>query len=1106
VQVEFRILGPVEIRDGERILISGTGKPVALLAILLLHANEVVSSERLIDELWGDRPPRTAAKALQTYVSQLRRALGGDALVTRSRGYLLLVAFGELDAQRFEQLAASGREAFARGDAAAAAASLSEGLSLWRGPALADVAHEDWARAHVERLEEARLQALEARLEADLALGRHADVAGELEGLAHEHPLRERLLALRMLALYRCGRQAPALEAYRVGRRRLIDELGMEPGPELRGLERQILEQDATLLGPPVRRLPASVAARSRLPLAGGVAVALAVAAAAWFALADGSNSSPHLAAANSAALVDPHGRLKLQIGVGATPAHAIWAYGFLWTSNEHDATVSRVDPSARSVETIAVGRSPEGLAYASNEVWVADGGDAKLDAIDPRSGKVVRSVAVGNGPVGVAARRHEVWVTNSVDGTLSTIDARTGRRIRTVPIGSDPVAVAAAPGAVWVTLAGSGAVVELDRDGRVVLQMVNVGNDPSALAVRGDRVWVANTGDGTLSRIDVTRGLEDLVIPLGGSPTTVAVGEAAVLVGLSNGRLVQVDPRSGRVVQTSEVGGGSAAVVAVGQNAWVTTLAAPTSHRGGTLRVETDELSECGCLDPLAPVTPDGLRFADLVYDGLVAYRRVGGPAGGVLVPDLARAIPKPVDGDSTYVFQLRRGVRFSNGRLVRASDVRASFVRFFKVDHVDLFPLYSRIAGAASCTDGGRCDLSRGILADDRTGTVTFHLSAPDPNFLYTLALPLAATVPADSPMTIARRPLAGTGPYEIAAYSHGHLVLTRNPRFRVFAPEARPDGYPARIVATLGIPVGSQIKAVQGRKSDVVTSLANLPALLVARLAIRDPSQLHADPSGATDYMFLNTRVPPFNRLAARRAVNDAADREHLVRLSGGPEAATPTCQILPPGLPGYHPFCPYGLEPSAAGTWVSPSLAKAQQLVTASGTRGARVTVWAPADHAVVATYFASLLRQIGYLASARIVAEPTTHYYDEVGNPRARAQIGWVGWIKDYTAPTDFIRPLFSCAGIVPAHPEATSNYSQLCDRSLDRQIAAAGLLQQQDVTAGDRAWAALDRTIVDRAAAVPYANPLTMTLLSRRTGNYQFNPEWGVLLDQLWVR
>ncbi|MDX6369875.1 MAG: hypothetical protein QOG93_1377, partial [Gaiellaceae bacterium] len=135
MQVEFRILGPVEIRDGERILLSGTGKPVALLAILLLHANEVVSSERLIDELWGDRPPRTAAKALQTYVSQLRRALGGDTLVTRSRGYLLLVASGELDAQRFEQLAASGREALARGDAAAAAAFLSEGLSLWRGPA-----------------------------------------------------------------------------------------------------------------------------------------------------------------------------------------------------------------------------------------------------------------------------------------------------------------------------------------------------------------------------------------------------------------------------------------------------------------------------------------------------------------------------------------------------------------------------------------------------------------------------------------------------------------------------------------------------------------------------------------------------------------------------------------------------------------------------------------------------------------------------------------------------------------------------------------------------------------------------------------------------------
>ncbi|MEA2311134.1 MAG: hypothetical protein QOE28_1102, partial [Solirubrobacteraceae bacterium] len=312
--------------------------------------------------------------------------------------------------------------------------------------------------------------------------------------------------------------------------------------------------------------------------------------------------------------------------------------------------------------------------------------------------------------------------------------------------------------------------------------------------------------------------------------------------------------------------------------------------------------------------------------------------------------------------------------------------------------------------------------------------------------------------------------------------------------------------RIVMSVGMTEAQQIAAVEHGAADVAPSLVDLPAGVVDGLATRHASQLHADSLGETEYTFLNTRVAPFDRRDARRAVNEIVDRSALVQLLGGPDAARPTCQILPPDFPGYAPYCPYGARPSPAGTWSGPDLARARRLVAASGTRGARVRVWAPADHAAIATYFAGALRRLGYRATPRIVAGPTSGYYAAVGDPATRAQIGWAGWIKDYTAPADFLRPLFGCAGIVAGDPVATSNYSARCDRGLDRRIAAAGRVQEQDPVAGQRAWAAVDRAIVDRAAAVPYANDLAITLLSTRTSGYAFNPEWGVLLDQLWVR
>jgi len=246
--MEFRILGPLEVVEQGRPLALGGSRQRTLLSLLLTRANEVVSVDRLIDELWGARPPKTAANALQYHISQLRKALApGDAIVTREPGYLLKVGPEELDLLRFERLV---EEAQNQDSAEAAARLLREALSLWRGPALADLAHESWAQPEINRLEELRLGALERRFEADLELGRNAELVGELELLVREHPLRERLRAALMRALYGSGRQAEALEAYRQTRSMLVEELGIEPSPALQDLEKAILRQDAALAAP----------------------------------------------------------------------------------------------------------------------------------------------------------------------------------------------------------------------------------------------------------------------------------------------------------------------------------------------------------------------------------------------------------------------------------------------------------------------------------------------------------------------------------------------------------------------------------------------------------------------------------------------------------------------------------------------------------------------------------------------------------------------------------------------------------------------------------------------------------------------------------------
>jgi peptide/nickel transport system substrate-binding protein len=464
--------------------------------------------------------------------------------------------------------------------------------------------------------------------------------------------------------------------------------------------------------------------------------------------------------------------------------------------------------------------------------------------------------------------------------------------------------------------------------------------------------------------------------------------------------------------------------------------------------------------------------------------------------VPDLALTLPTPTDGGRTYTFRLRAGIRYSNGKLVRAEDFRRAIERSVAINH----DYYLAIVGAEACTPKPvRCDLSRGIVTDDRAGAVTFHLSAADPDFLYQLALPGAFAVPAGTPLKdVGLHPLPATGPYMIGSYEPGPggaFTLVRNPRFREWSRAAQPAGYPDRIVIRSKPSSSEAVRAVERGSEDF--DLDGVPLALVHEVETQYASQVHVNPLQAVTYLFLNTRVPPFDDVRVRRAVNYAADRSAGTRISTRGTGARPTCQILPPDFPGYERYCPYTLHPVRSGTWNGPDLQRARQLVNASGTSGTAVTVWEPENHRGEGSFAAALLLKLGYRASVRRVSNDV--YYDpQKGplDPRHRVQAGLFTWFADYPAASNYLANFFACR----------PNFSQFCNRGIDGRIRRALALQTTDLYLADRLWARIDRAVVDQAPVAPLFTLQEVDIVSSRVGNYQYQPQWGALLDQLWVR
>jgi DNA-binding SARP family transcriptional activator len=524
--VEFGVLGPLEVRteDGREVAI-GAAKRRAVLAALLLRRNELVPLERLIDQLWGEHPPATEAQAVINHVSQLRKALGPDAVVTRPLGYLLRVEKGALDLDRFEELLERGRALLAGGAAAEAAAALREALGLWRGPPFADFSYEPFAQNEIGRLTDLRLVALERRLEADLALGRHAETVPELEALVREHPLRETLCGLLMLALYRSGRQADALAAYQASRAALVEELGLDPSPALQQLEHRILRQDPSLDEvptdngrrrvfavpvdsapvrepapeeferpdaqlsnevplPPVLKLDVAaerVASgaterRGRRRWVAIVAAVAGVAAAAIAAVELVGHVEQAAAAPSSVIRLDPRTNrvaADVQDSFGCACDPAIWSVdGTLWEWLASRMTIRDLR-SGRVLRTFALPRFYQGLAIGFGAVWLAQPGIVISDAptvstverIDEVSGRVIARVRIPgdlrNGAI--AIDQGAVWVLVQ-EGTLYRIDPTTNRITGRFNTGAlETFFLAAAGGYEWIPEIFNHAILRYD-------------------------------------------------------------------------------------------------------------------------------------------------------------------------------------------------------------------------------------------------------------------------------------------------------------------------------------------------------------------------------------------------------------------------------------------------------------------------------------------------------------------------------------------------------------------------------------------------------------------------------------------------------------------
>ncbi|HJX48739.1 MAG TPA: ABC transporter substrate-binding protein [Gaiellaceae bacterium] len=542
--------------------------------------------------------------------------------------------------------------------------------------------------------------------------------------------------------------------------------------------------------------------------------------------------------------------------------------------------------------------------------------------------------------------------------------------------------------------------------------------------------------------------------------------------------------------------------VVAVAAASASSSGAKSSSHRGGTMKLLAKAAG--GTLDPQINYTLQYWQLYQATYDGLLAFEKAGGDAAFTVVPDLAENLPTPTNGGKTWVFKLRKGIKFSNGQPVTVKDVVASFQRIFKVKSPTSGGFYAGIVGAKAClAKPATCTLKGGVVGDAKANTVTINLIAPDPELKYKLAVPHASILPANAPSSDAgTKPIPGTGAYYFASYNpNKQLVMKRNPYFKVWSKLAQPDGYPDQIVQSFGLTVEAQITAIENNQAD--WTLEAPPADRLNEMGTKYAKQVYVNTLTAFWYAPMNTRLAPFNNVKARQAVSYAIDRNALVKIFGGPKLAAPSCQVLPPGFPGHVDYCPYTKNPGA--TWSAPDVAKAKQLVQQSGTKGAKVTVLSSDDEVnkAVAVYIQSVLNQIGYKASVKPISNNI--FFTYVQNTKNKVQINIQQWYQDYPAASDFLYILFGCESFHPGS-DSSINIAGFCDKKINAQMHAALTLEQTNETAANAAWAKVDKQVTDAAPMATLFTPKHVDFTSTRVGNFTFSKQFYWLVDQSWVQ
>jgi peptide/nickel transport system substrate-binding protein len=845
---------------------------------------------------------------------------------------------------------------------------------------------------------------------------------------------------------------------------------------------------------------------KPRVLVAAAVAVALLAGAIGYVVTRGGGLSN--VPADSLAAIDSGSGAVTESFPVGRRPVGVAAARDGVWVTNSIDRTVSHVASDGGAVRRSGVlGSGPSEIAIGPTAVWVANIDGRSISRIDPRTATEIEGdrLQAGNGLSGITYGAGAIWITNAIDGTVWQIDEKTGAKVREIIVGPALRDVAADQQAIWVASETAGTVTKISPTSGAIVDVVNVGNGARAVAIGAGAVWVANAFDGTVSRIDANGSVTN-TIAVGNGPRSLAIAKGKVFVANEGDSTVSiVDAGSRRVIQTIRLGNAPMSLATAGDRVWVSVRGGTLSYRGGTLRFGTAFPAES--MDPARGWSQFGFAMVPATHDGLTGFKKVGGVEGGVVLPNLAEEMLPPTDDGKTYSVTLRRGLRYSDGSPVRASDVRKSFERQYLMDAPALV-FYGAIKGTDACSPE-RCDLSEGIVTDDAARTVTFHLRQAEPDFFYHLAFPTAAIVPSTMPMKDAGyTAVPGTGPYRMAKVtgdnSGGEVQMERNPHFRSRGP-VQPEGFPDRIVVRWGGTPEGVVESVKRGDVDFTIDAQELGED-TAKLLNEVPAQVHIFDGLTVFYAGLNPNIPPMDDVRVRRALNFAVDRRAMGAFLASAQYGGTTCQVLAKNLLGYRPYCPYTTDPSESGTWSGPDLATARRLISDAGARGKTITIWVPEDAPTrpAGEAIAAAARSIGLRA---VIRNPDEFPFERQFDPKA-FQVIISGWFADYPAPSNFILPLLACPSLIielTGLQEAPANLAHFCDRRIDAITLRAIAEQQRDPLKSAELWAEVDRAYVDTAAWIPFASFRTLTLVSARVGNVLSNPSHGPILSQMWL-